>query len=79
MFVVTVIFPIDVKNIIFVIAVIIIINIPERYELTGFFYNFIRFNKRTKFVNKFFKLNNRFEKNVLKLKNKPIRFNYGNN
>ena len=61
------------------ITVIIVINVFERYELTGSFYNFIRFNKRLKFINKFFKPNGRFEKSVLKLKNKPIRLNYGNN
>ena len=78
-FVVAVIFPIDVKDIIFVTVVIVIINVSGRYELTYFFYDFIRFNKRSKFANKFLKFNNKFEKGVLKLKNKPAYFSYNDN
>ena len=68
-FIVAVIFPIDVKDIIFITAVIIVINVFEYYEFICFFYNFIRFNKRTKFAGKFFKPGGRFKESVLKLRN----------
>ena len=48
-FIISIIFTVNVKSIIFVIVIIIIIILIS-YILTGFFYNFINADKNAKFI-----------------------------